>query len=68
MRTHDNLHFLCHSSCDLHHPDAVGQPEQLRESVHLPSVQRPVSPQAGDTPVPAAFRCEGLNARGGDAG
>lgn len=68
LQPHDALYFSCHSSCHFHHPNVAGQSEQLRESLHLPSVQRAVSQEAGDVPVPAAVRRERFNARRGDAG
>lgn len=66
--SHDVLHFCCRSSCYFHHPDAAGQSEQLRQSLHLPPVQRALSQEAGDLPVPAAARRSGFGARGWDAG
>ena len=68
LQPHDALYFSYHSSCHFHHPDVAGQSEQLRESLHLSSVQRAVSQEAGDVPVPAAVRREIFNARRGDAG
>lgn len=50
------LLFSCLYSRDFHHPDVAGQSEQLRQSLHLPSVQRSVSQKAADAPVPSAVR------------
>lgn len=63
--SHDVLHFCCRSSCHFHHPDAAGKSEQLRQSLHLPPVQRALSQEAGD---PVAARRSGFSARGWDAG
>lgn len=67
-QTRDTLPSSFNSSCYFHHPDVACQPEQLRESLHLPSVQWSGSQEAGVAPVQEAFRRKGLSARGGDAG
>ncbi|XP_017160098.1 vasopressin V1a receptor isoform X2 [Poecilia reticulata] len=52
----------------LHHPDAAGQPEQLREPLHLPGVQREAARAAGRPHVCGRARPEGVHAGGGHHG